>query len=99
MYGGYSEGETQTDERCSEGAACGTLQKFSSRIDSLKWRLSALDLKGEGDTLSEAELEDIHDITASIHLLSRRKWLKEGDANVNVCARVSLRVGSMSRVY
>jgi hypothetical protein len=74
-------------------------KNFPSRIDSLKWRLSALDLKGEGDTLSEAELEDIHDITASIHLLSRRKWLKEGDANVNVCARVSLRVGSMSRVY
>jgi hypothetical protein len=74
-------------------------KKFPRRIDSLKWRLSALDLKGEGDTLSEAELEDIHDITASIHLLSRRKWLKEGDANVNVCARVSLRVGSMSRVY
>jgi hypothetical protein len=65
---------------------------LSSRIDSLKGRLSALDLKGEGDTLSEAELEEMHGVTSDIHSLSRRqasinwqqsrsKWLKEGDAN------------------
>jgi hypothetical protein len=67
-------------------------QNLSSRIDSLKGRLSALDLKGEGDTLSEEELEEMHGVTSDIHSLSQRqasinwqqsrsKWLKEGDAN------------------
>ncbi|KAK2351444.1 hypothetical protein QL285_097260 [Trifolium repens] len=65
---------------------------LSSRIDSLKGRLSTLDLKGEEDTLSEADLEEMHGVTSDIHSLSRRpaninwqqsrsKWLKEGDAN------------------
>ncbi|KAK2440720.1 hypothetical protein QL285_012099 [Trifolium repens] len=63
-----------------------------SNIESLKCRLSVLDLKGEDDTLSEAEIEEMHGVTADIHFLSRRqasiswqqsrsKWLKEGDAN------------------
>jgi hypothetical protein len=67
-------------------------QNLSSRIDSLKDRLSTLDLNGEEDTLSEAELEELHGLTSDIHSLSRRqasinwqqsrlKWLKEGDAN------------------
>jgi hypothetical protein len=67
-------------------------QNLSSRIDSLKGRLSALDLKGEEDTLTEADLEEMHGVTSDIHSLSRRqasinwqqsrsKWLKEGDAN------------------
>jgi hypothetical protein len=67
-------------------------QNLSSRIDSLKDRLSTLDLNGEEDTLSEAELEELHGVTSDIHSLSRRqasinwqqsrlKWLKEGDAN------------------
>jgi hypothetical protein len=65
---------------------------LSSRIDSLKVRLSALDLKGEQDTLSEAEVEELHGVTTDIHSLSRlqasinwqqsrSRWLKEGDAN------------------
>jgi hypothetical protein len=65
---------------------------LSSRIDSLKVRRSALDLKGEEDTLSEAELEDLHEVTTDIFSLSRlqasinwqqsrSRWLKEGDAN------------------
>jgi hypothetical protein len=67
-------------------------QNLSSRIDSLKGRLSALDLKGEEDTLSEADIEEMHGVTSDIHSLSRHqasinwqqsrsKWLKEGDAN------------------
>jgi hypothetical protein len=63
-----------------------------SRIDSLKVRLSELDLKGEDVALSEDELEEFHGVTADIHSLSRRqasinwqqsrsRWLKEGDAN------------------
>jgi hypothetical protein len=54
--------------------------------------LSALDLKGEEAALSEAELEELHGVTADIHSLARRqasinwqqsrsRWLKEGDAN------------------
>ncbi|KAK2421841.1 hypothetical protein QL285_032424 [Trifolium repens] len=65
---------------------------LSSRIDSLKVWLSALDLKGEEDNLSEAELEEMHGVTTDIHSLSRlqasinwqqsrSRWLKEGDAN------------------
>jgi hypothetical protein len=46
-------------------------QNLPSRIDSLKARLSDLDLKGEEDVLSEAELEDLHGITEDIHALSR----------------------------
>jgi hypothetical protein len=46
-------------------------QNLSSRIDSLKVRLSALDLKGEQDTLSEAEVEELHGVTTDIHSLSR----------------------------
>jgi hypothetical protein len=67
-------------------------QNLSSRIDSFKARLSVLDLKGEEDTLSEAELEDMHEVTTDIFSLSRlqtsinwqqsrSRWLKEGDAN------------------
>jgi hypothetical protein len=67
-------------------------QNLSSRIDSLKVRLSAFDLKGEHDTLSEAEVEELHGVTTGIHSLSRlqasiywqqscSRWLKEGDAN------------------
>lgn len=67
-------------------------QNLSSMIDSLKVRLSALDLKGEQDTLSEAEVEELHGVTTDIHSLSRlqasinwqqshSRWLKEGDAN------------------
>jgi hypothetical protein len=67
-------------------------QNLSSRIDSLKIRLSTLDLKGEEDILSDGEREELHEDTADIFSLSRfqtsinwqqsrSKWLKEGDAN------------------
>jgi hypothetical protein len=67
-------------------------QNLSSMIDSLKVRLSTLDIKGEQDTLSEAEVEELHGVTTGIHSLSRlqasiywqqscSRWLKEGDAN------------------
>ncbi|KAK2427386.1 hypothetical protein QL285_025969 [Trifolium repens] len=67
-------------------------QNLSSRIDSLKIRLSALDLKGEEDILSDGEREELHEVTADISSLSRlqtsinwqqsrSRWLKEGDAN------------------
>jgi hypothetical protein len=46
-------------------------KNLPSRIDSLKARLSALDLKGEEDTLSEVQIEDLHGVTAEIHSLSR----------------------------
>jgi hypothetical protein len=42
-----------------------------SRIDSLKSCLSFFDLQGEEDTLSEAELEDLHGVMSDIHSLSR----------------------------
>jgi hypothetical protein len=65
---------------------------LSGRIDSLKVRLAGLDLKGEEDILSEAELENLHGVTTDIHSLSRlqasinwqqsrSRWLREGDAN------------------
>jgi hypothetical protein len=67
-------------------------QNLPGRIDSLKSRLSVLDVKGEADALSEADLEDLHGISSDIHSLSRLNasicwqqsrstWLKEGDAN------------------
>ncbi|MCI31203.1 endonuclease/exonuclease/phosphatase family protein, partial [Trifolium medium] len=46
-------------------------QNLSSRIDSLKVRLSALDQKGEDEVLSEAELAEFHGVTSNIHSLSR----------------------------
>ncbi|GAU46950.1 hypothetical protein TSUD_180540 [Trifolium subterraneum] len=67
-------------------------QNLPGRIDSLKVRLSALEVKGEAVVLSEAEFEELHGLTSEIHSLSRRSasicwqqsrslWLKEGDAN------------------
>ncbi|CAJ2641323.1 unnamed protein product [Trifolium pratense] len=67
-------------------------QNIPSRIVSLKFRLSALDEKGEEDDLSEAELAELHGVSYDIHSLSklhasiswqqsRSLWLKEGDAN------------------
>jgi hypothetical protein len=65
-------------------------QNLPSRIDSKKAQLAALDLKGEEEDLSEAELAEFCGITSDIHSLSRlhasiswqqSRWLKEGDAN------------------
>ncbi|CAJ2645440.1 uncharacterized protein LOC123896129 [Trifolium pratense] len=67
-------------------------QNLPSRIESLKFRLSALDEKGEEDALSEAESAELHGVSYDIHSLSklhasiswqqsRSLWLKEGDAN------------------
>jgi hypothetical protein len=67
-------------------------KNLTSRIDSLKARLATLDLKGEKNPLSEAEIEDLHGISSEVHSLSRlqasicwqqsrAQWLKEGDAN------------------
>ncbi|GAU50621.1 hypothetical protein TSUD_410220 [Trifolium subterraneum] len=67
-------------------------QNLPSRIESLKVRLSTLDQKGEEEVLSEAEIAELHGISADIHSLSRLHtsinwqqsrslWLKEGDAN------------------
>ncbi|GAU34888.1 hypothetical protein TSUD_144190 [Trifolium subterraneum] len=67
-------------------------QNLPSQIDSLKTQLSALDLKGEEEDLTEAELVELHGVTFDIHSLSRlhasvcwqqfrSRWLKEGDAN------------------
>ncbi|GAU50364.1 hypothetical protein TSUD_409370 [Trifolium subterraneum] len=67
-------------------------QNLPGRIESLKVRLAALEVKGEAAVLSEAELEELHGLTTEIHSLSRRSasicwqqsrslWLKEGDAN------------------
>ncbi|GAU25959.1 hypothetical protein TSUD_373600 [Trifolium subterraneum] len=67
-------------------------QNLPSRIDSLKNHLSILDQKGEEETLTEADLVELHGVAADIHSLSRLHasvcwqqsqslWLKEGDAN------------------
>ncbi|MCI51413.1 endonuclease/exonuclease/phosphatase family protein, partial [Trifolium medium] len=42
-------------------------QNLSSKIESLKLRLSALDSKGEEVDLSDAELEELHGISSDIH--------------------------------
>jgi hypothetical protein len=46
-------------------------QNLPSRIDSKKVRLAALDLKGEEEDLSEAELAEFCGLTSDIHSLSR----------------------------
>ncbi|GAU33269.1 hypothetical protein TSUD_279430 [Trifolium subterraneum] len=46
-------------------------QNLPSKIESLKERLETLDEKGEEDTLLEAELAELHEITADIHSLSQ----------------------------
>lgn len=67
-------------------------QNLSVKISSLKDRLAELDSKGEVDELSEGECGEVHDVSATIHSLSRldnsicwqqsrNKWLREGDAN------------------
>ncbi|GAU20542.1 hypothetical protein TSUD_131000 [Trifolium subterraneum] len=51
------------------------LERYSgnlpSRVDSLKSRLSVLDQKGEDEVLSDAEIAELHGVTADIHSLSR----------------------------
>ncbi|GAU26985.1 hypothetical protein TSUD_290350 [Trifolium subterraneum] len=67
-------------------------QNLPSKIDSLKVRLSVLEVKGEEEALAEAEIEELHEIMFDIHSLYRRSasicwqqsralWLKKGDAN------------------
>lgn len=63
-----------------------------AKIVSLKGRQAALDIKGEGEELSEDEYAKLHAIITYIHTLSRLnssicwqqsrlKWLRDGDAN------------------
>ncbi|CAJ2638862.1 unnamed protein product, partial [Trifolium pratense] len=67
-------------------------QNLPSRIETLKARLSALDEKGEEETLSEEELVEFQGVSLDIHSLSRLHasiswqqsrslWLKDGDVN------------------
>ncbi|CAJ2678325.1 unnamed protein product [Trifolium pratense] len=67
-------------------------QNLPSRIDKLKARLSALDVKGEEEALSDEELVELQGVSVDIHSLSRLHasiswqqsrslWLKDGDAN------------------
>ncbi|GAU25531.1 hypothetical protein TSUD_280160 [Trifolium subterraneum] len=46
-------------------------QNLPSRIDCLKAQQSLLDQKGEDEVLTEAELMELHGVTADIHTLSR----------------------------
>ncbi|GAU42656.1 hypothetical protein TSUD_398610 [Trifolium subterraneum] len=68
------------------------VQNLPSRIDSLKYRVSELDQKGEEEVLSGDEVAELHGATADIHSLSRLHasiswqqsrslWLKDGDVN------------------
>lgn len=63
-----------------------------AKILSLKGRQAALDIKGEGEELSEDEYAKLHGIITDIHTLSRLNssicwqhprlnWLRDGDAN------------------
>ena len=67
-------------------------QNLSSKIISLKDRQAALDGKGEIDKLTAVECDELHEVSANIHSLSRlnssicwkqlrNQWLCEGDAN------------------
>jgi hypothetical protein len=46
-------------------------QNLPSRIKSKKVRLATLDLKGDDEVLSEAELAEFFGVTSDIHSLSR----------------------------
>jgi len=65
---------------------------LSAKISSLKDRLAELDSKGEVEELLEAERDELYEVSANIHSLSRinnsicwqesrNKWLREGDVN------------------
>lgn len=67
-------------------------QNLPGKIASLKEQLAVLDGKGEFETLSDAECDELHGVTADILSLSmlhtsiswqqsRFKWLHECDAN------------------
>ncbi|GAU22961.1 hypothetical protein TSUD_247050 [Trifolium subterraneum] len=57
-------------------------QNLPGRIDSLKVRLSVLEVKGEEAILSEAKLEELHWLTSEIHSLSRRSATSQRRGNV-----------------
>jgi len=67
-------------------------KNLSSRISTLKDRISTLELKGKAKVLVGQELEDLHDYSEESFSLSRinssicwqqsrMNWLREGDAN------------------
>ena len=67
-------------------------QNLTAKIQSLKDKITSLDLKGESDVLIDEEVEDLHGFTEDLFSLSRMnfsicwqqsrmKWLWEGDAN------------------
>lgn len=67
-------------------------QNLPAKIASLKDKLAALDGEGEVDELSAAKCDELYDVSANIHSMSRlntsicwqqsrSQWLREGDAN------------------
>jgi hypothetical protein len=67
-------------------------KSVSGRIDSLKARLAGLDGKGEDEGLLKDEIIELHDVTSTIHSISRMQtsiqwqqsrllWLREGGDN------------------
>ena len=67
-------------------------QNLSAKINSLKDRQTLLDAKGEFEALFGDDCDELHEVSANIHSLSRlnnsicwqqsrNHWLREGDAN------------------
>jgi len=67
-------------------------QNLSTQIAALKERMAILDGRGEFDELSVEECNELHDVSANLHSLSRlitsicwqqsrNQWLREGNAN------------------
>ena len=67
-------------------------QNLIGKCNTVKERMSTLDIKGETSTLDEEEVIELHDLSVNLHSLLRvqtsmcwqqaqTKWLQEGDAN------------------
>jgi exonuclease III len=71
-------------------------QNMEGKCNTVKERMSFLDIKGETSALLEEEVVELHDLFESLRSMSciqtsmywqemRLKWLQEGDANTKFC--------------
>ena len=70
-------------------------KNLDGKLMEVKNRIDHLDAKAEGTVLLETEMEELHNLSVTIHSLaraqnssswqkSRLNWLKEGDANTKI---------------